>query len=877
MRVPGSWPLIGRAEELALLTAILADGGGRGVVLSGPAGVGKTRLANEVVEQAASAGRGTAWTAASRALAGIPFGAFAHLLPGSDVSPVSPLDLLRRAHDELRRRSPHRPLVLGVDDAHLLDEASAGLVHQLAAAGTAFVVATVRDGDPVPRAVRALWKDGLAERVELAPMSRTGVAELLAGVLDGQVDTATAHRLWQASEGNVLLLRELVLLGVARGALARRHGVWSWHGALGVGSRLVELIDERLAGLAGEQRAALEVLAVGEPLPAPLFESIVGTELAHALEQADVLVTATHGPVELARVSHPLYGEIVRAGLRPLGHRAICRRLAAAAVGGGCDLLRVATWHLDGGAELDAATLTAAARRAAHLGDHELGERLARAAVAAGGGMPAALVLAESLQSQGRVAQCRAELDGLDVGALDPAESTRWALVAATNAFWGYGDTDGADEVLVGAQARLPAGDLRDQLLGHRAAILIYGGRPVEALSVAEPALGRVGTGEDSRLRLGRAVVLALGALGQSDRAIALADDLLDRPRGPAEERPLIMDLIATARMNAYWLAGRYAEMEASVAPRYQLMVVRGSHDLLGLVAGQWGRALFGLGQLGPACVRLRESAALLRGSDPVGMLILMLCTLARAETQLGDQDGAESTLAECERRINPAIRIVAPYLLLARAWVTHGAGEHSRARSHAVAAADLAASMRYHPIELEALHEAVRLGEPGLADRLARVADRVDHALAPDYAAHAAALARADGDALDACAARFAEHHVHLLAAEASVEAAEVHARAGRRGPEMTALDRAHRWAGQCQGARTPVLARSRHAPAAARLTAREREVADLAVSGLSNADIAARLVLSRRTVGNHLTNIYDKLAVTCRAELAVRLPRER
>jgi DNA-binding NarL/FixJ family response regulator len=92
-----------------------------------------------------------------------------------------------------------------------------------------------------------------------------------------------------------------------------------------------------------------------------------------------------------------------------------------------------------------------------------------------------------------------------------------------------------------------------------------------------------------------------------------------------------------------------------------------------------------------------------------------------------------------------------------------------------------------------------------------------------------------------------------------------------------MTALDRAHRWAGECQGARTPVLDRGRHAPAAARLTAREREVADLAVSGLSNAGIAARLVLSRRTVGNHLTNIYDKLAVTCRAELAVRLPRER
>jgi DNA-binding NarL/FixJ family response regulator len=55
--------------------------------------------------------------------------------------------------------------------------------------------------------------------------------------------------------------------------------------------------------------------------------------------------------------------------------------------------------------------------------------------------------------------------------------------------------------------------------------------------------------------------------------------------------------------------------------------------------------------------------------------------------------------------------------------------------------------------------------------------------------------------------------------------------------------------------------------------LTTREREIAQLATRGLSNADIAARLVLSPRTVGNHLTHIYDKLHVANRAELAARL----
>lgn len=62
---------------------------------------------------------------------------------------------------------------------------------------------------------------------------------------------------------------------------------------------------------------------------------------------------------------------------------------------------------------------------------------------------------------------------------------------------------------------------------------------------------------------------------------------------------------------------------------------------------------------------------------------------------------------------------------------------------------------------------------------------------------------------------------------------------------------------------------------PAAAWLTTREREVAELATQGLSNTDVAARLALSRRTVGNHLANIYGKLHVANRAALIARLDR--
>ncbi len=53
-------------------------------------------------------------------------------------------------------------------------------------------------------------------------------------------------------------------------------------------------------------------------------------------------------------------------------------------------------------------------------------------------------------------------------------------------------------------------------------------------------------------------------------------------------------------------------------------------------------------------------------------------------------------------------------------------------------------------------------------------------------------------------------------------------------------------------------------------RLTQREREIADMAAAGASNREIAAKLVLSVRTVDNHLQNAYSKLGVTSREDLA-------
>ena len=103
------------------------------------------------------------------------------------------------------------------------------------------------------------------------------------------------------------------------------------------------------------------------------------------------------------------------------------------------------------------------------------------------------------------------------------------------------------------------------------------------------------------------------------------------------------------------------------------------------------------------------------------------------------------------------------------------------------------------------------------------------------------------------------------LLAAEAAAEAAAVYRAEGRKTSMRASSARARRLLEGCEGARTPALSGLDPDP----LTPREREVAMLAAGGLTSTEIAERLVLSTRTVENHLQRAYDKLGVANRSEL--------
>lgn len=379
----GAWPLAGRDKELGAVEAALAVEGGGGVAIVGVAGVGKTRLAREALTRWSGRGRDHEWVVATRAAASIPFGALSHLLPDAMWSGDSRVALLARVIDRVTARTASGPVLTVVDDAHLLDEASAALLHQLAARRLVVPLLTARHGEPGNDAVAALGREA-ALRLWVGPLPPEAVNELLERALGEHIDPLSRRRLHRLADGNPLLLRELLADASETGRLVRREGVWRWRGDVPAGARVAELVAARLRALDAATRQVLEVIACGEPLALSLIERLADPPAVEAAERSGMAVVERSGARVRLRLAHPLYGEVLRAGLPVTRARAIWGRLATAVAEGPKrrrdDLFLSGVWRLQSGTADCPGELIEAAERAISRFDWELAERLARAA-----------------------------------------------------------------------------------------------------------------------------------------------------------------------------------------------------------------------------------------------------------------------------------------------------------------------------------------------------------------------------------------------------------------------------------------------------------------------------------------------------------------
>ena len=863
------WQLTGRAEELRFLDAATRRSGARGVMLAGAAGVGKSRLAREALSRAEAGGLTTRWVSATASARELPLGAFAAVL-----GPISgdPMHLLQQATDALLTDAGPHGVVLGVDDAHLLDELSALLLHQLVLRGAVRAIVTVRTGEPAPDAVTALWKDAHLERLEVQPLSEPETRSLLETVLGGPIDSASAQRLWSLCSGNALYLRQIVDGAVDEGRLQQVGEIWRWSGELRLSPGLTELVQLRMGRLSDSVREVIDVLALAEPLGVGLVEQLTGTA---ALEQADaaglVAVDRAGQRIE-ARLAHPLYGEVQRAGMGMLRARrlrgGIAKALAATGGRRADDTLRRAALALESDLPPDPVLLETAAATAIRLLDLSLAERLARAAAADGAGFGARLTLANALSWLSRGAEAEHELAGLTVVAGNDFERVVVGFSRAANRFYTQQDPAGAEAVLAEAVGTVADAETQKTFAALRAAFEVHLGRPADAVLTAKHALS-------SLVLPDLAVVLAsfgfLGGLGMVGRADEMSSGTARAYAAGTGTSEAAVPCFGMGHLHIIGLrlAGYLTEAERVAAElRRSGEKILGPPQLYGLTL--LGQAAFAAGRLQTAMRYFREARAGLTRSDTSGFEAHCLLGLTEGLAKTGNAAAARDALMELEGAWHPGLVYLQPERLLARAWIAAAEGATTEATALTREAAKLAEEQGQLAHVVLALQTAVGFGDRTVAGRLAELAEVVDGPRASAAAAHAVALAADDGDALRDASGRLEEYGDLLAAADAAAQAAVAYGRQGRNGAAQSAAARADRLAAACEGARTPALvAAAKPLP----LTEREREIVALAALGLPNRAIADRLSVSVRTVEGHLYRASAKLGTTDRSEFAALL----
>ena len=862
------WPIVARDSEYRRAVLALDDSAPvQGVALVGESGVGKSTLARKLGKALESDRHTVRYVLGTQTGGTVPLGAFSRSVTiGAAHEPASMLAAARKTLEQ------EENLVIVVDDAQLLDQLSAALVYQLAASGSARLIVTIRSGDAVLDAVTALWKEKLLSRIDIDAFTRSQTEELARAALGGAVDSQLVAELYHRTAGNPLMLRSLLSAGRDSGVLRRTEAGWRLHGQLHGDSELYDLLDFQLRALAPEELEAVEILAAGELLDWEVLRGLSDADAVARLERRGLIQLVADESHTVARLMHPLLGEAAIRMTGAVRSRQLNSMLAQALrkhlQAGGRRLrlpdvrgrIRMVQFMIRSDLPPDLGVIVEAAASAMAMSNFVCGAEFARFAFDRGGGLSAGLVLAEALSWQGRGAEAEAILSGVDPGDSDELLTARWGCARAMNLFFNCGQVENAQRVITELKERIESAGIVGLVTALELSFVCLSG---DVATVAEQGPAVCGSAE---LPLATAwaatpTCWALALAGRSDEVNRIAD--AGRRATAPDQVAVEQFIVGLAETVAATLAGDYPAAQR-IQERYATMAAATpvgnaiTEAMLGLV--QLAR-----GALPSAGAAFRHSMSALSDGFPWVWSMLVAVWCAQAEGARGDSAAAAAALRISEQNYGPQAAVLLPELELARAWERASAGQLTAARMHAVRAAEIAQQSGMVAVELHARHAAVRFGDTTGAARLDELAKTLNTALAKAMAAHARGVTGDDGDLLDVAAAHFTDLGALALAADAAAHAATAHARRGERAKEVESSARAYRLAGQC-GLRTPA---TDAAAGPLPISEREHEIAMLVASGLSNRQIAERLVVSVRTVDGHLYRIFVKLGINSRDQL--------
>ncbi|MCY1136414.1 AAA family ATPase [Actinoplanes sp. Pm04-4] len=893
--------LVGRAAELGCLAALLDEAArdGGALLLTGEPGVGKTALLDAAAGMAAGRGirvvRGGGVEYESQiSFSGLhqlvgPLGAELALLPdsargvlevalgnGSGPTPAE-MAVLHAALSLFVEAAREQPLLLVVDDLHVLDRASRSVTSFVArrAGGRRIgVLASVRTGIGEPPDRLRL------PEMSLAPLAGADAIRLLAHRFSGLPRRVLAKVADQA-QGNPLALLEFGALASASGAL----GIGPTPPGSGPAREVRALYAARVARLPVATRELLLLAALEGSGDVGVLEAAGGAGWLDALGAAerDHLVHAgANGQQVFFR--HPLVRSAVVEEATLDQRRAAHRRLAEALADRPerrADHLSMATTTLD---EEVARIVEAGARESLRRGDI-LGAvaRLRRAAALSADRAIGSRRLAHAAYIGASVAghlelshQLMLELD-------EPARSRSLPAAAAAGylSLMTEGDVVTAHKALVEAigPGRLETAAERDDLSPAVFTLLLvchYSGRaedwaPLRRLVATLPPapasspvslvriLEDVGSVPCELLRDLDDQIARLGEVTEADVVIrtALAASYLDRLSGC---RPWLTRAVEDGRDSG------------TVGGALPPLVMSALEDLY---AGRWDTARTAAAEIVDLS---RDTGYRLLGR--VGHYVAALVAAHRGET--------EACAAHCRELFEWAesrgLGRLGNWAHQALARAALGCSDFETAFAHASA---IAAPGELPPYNLEALWTAMDLVEA--AHHSGRTPEALKHAAAVrnaglDRISPRFALATVTVTAMTSPPSEAARLFGQALALPGielwPFEVARTHLaygehlrRQGRRAEARaqlsTAKERFERlgavpWAGRAS-AELRATGKSRTGD----LTPQEWEVAELAAAGLPTKEIAARLVVSPRTVSAHLYRVFPKLGISSRAAL--------
>lgn len=856
--------MTGREGELVTIRRALGGiGGYSGVAIVGAAGVGKTRLAREVLAQAAAVGEQTKWIVGTASARQIPLGAFTSSI-GEGIA--DPMSNVRRIINSFVAQQKKGRVLIGVDDAHLLDGLSAHVVHQLAQSRAARLVLTLRTGGTEPDAVTALFKDGVLARLDLEPLSLRDTTDLIETTIGGSVDSRSAQRFWKLTGGNALFLGQLLKDQIAAGRMKQAAGVWMWDRDVAVSPNIGEMVGRQLGRLTPELASVVDTLSQCEPIGLDVLCDLVGRPDVEVAERMRLVTVERSGAALSVRLAHPLFGEIRRATAGEMYLSSIRGRLAER-LGRDDDrdmqdTVRRALLTLESDLDPDPSLYLESARFAMTLLDLQLAERFASAA-AKSGVAEATSVQVFNMFLLGRSEETETLLREMSK---EGPERHGWATVRAANLIWMLGKPAEASAVLdeLAAQDESPA-DVAARL-AVEACFDAVSARCGDAAAKAREVLQTEPLADFHSMMASLALVMAEGALGDVGDMSAVFHRALDMATSSFQVSHMRFWL-GSVYARACRLTGRLDDLAESAN-----QMADSARDVPGLayanLAFLLGHAELVRGDLPSAVRTLHEALAGVAVHGVRSGLHPASCfALTEAHAKLGQPAEAMAALAEARECVPADYLYMQTNLSLATGWALAASGSLTDAVAAVQAGAAEARDRGQPTHELALLQAAVQWGDASGAVRARELADQLALPLANAVAGHAESLAAGSGDGLLDASAKYRAIGDRATAADAAAQAAVAFASAlhGKRGRYAAAV--AQELSEQCGGLCTPAL---RTPVSSLPLTGRQREIAELVAAGLSNRDIGERLMMSVRTVEGHLLRACKRVGAASRAELA-------